>query len=73
MLGETLNLGARAEKLQAHSELFGSLPELDSMALVMLVMDIEQRFGFMLDDEDVTAENFATLGSLTQLIDSKLS
>jgi acyl carrier protein len=69
---ETLGVEDRADSLDATTPLLGSLPELDSMAVLELVLELEQRFGIVVDGEDVTAEVFETLASLTAFVDSKL-
>lgn len=57
-------LGGDPERYPPETELFGSLPELDSLALVELITVIEERFGVELDEDDITAEVFGTVGSL---------
>jgi acyl carrier protein len=69
---ETLGLEDRADTLDATTPLLGSLPELDSMAVLELVVELEQRFGIVVEGEDVTAEVFETLGTLTAFVDDKL-
>ena len=73
LLGETLQLGARANALDAGSPLLGTLPELDSMAVVTLIAAIEERFGITVDDDEISAATFATLGSLTDFVSRKLA
>jgi acyl carrier protein len=63
-------LGSGPGRYGPDTELFGSLPELDSLALVELITVIEERFGFEFDEEDITAEVFATVESLAGHIDS---
>jgi len=46
-------------------------PELDSLAILELIVDLEKRFGIEVEDEDVTAEAFDSLASLTELVRSK--
>jgi acyl carrier protein len=70
---ETLNVEDRADSIDASTELFGSLPELDSMAVLELVYALETRFGIEVDGEDVSAEAFETLASLTAFVESKLA
>lgn len=70
---ETLGVEARADALDANTPLLGSLPELDSMAVLELVLELEQRFGIVIDGEDVTAEVFETLASLTAFVADKLN
>jgi acyl carrier protein len=50
------------------TELFGSIAEFDSMALVTLIGEIEESFDIDLDDDDISAENFASVASLTELV-----
>jgi acyl carrier protein len=69
---ETLGVEDRADTLDAATPLLGSLPELDSMAVLELVLELEQRFGIVIEGEDVTAEMFETLASLTAFVDDKL-
>ncbi|UGQ46223.1 acyl carrier protein [Massilia endophytica] len=70
---EVLALGAAGEALDAHSALLGSLPELDSMAVVQLIGALEDHFGFSVDDDEISAANFATLGSLADFVKFKLT
>jgi acyl carrier protein len=73
LLGDVLHLGRRAATLSADTRLFGSLPELDSMALISVVLEIEERFGITFDDEEATAATFATVGTLVSVVDRKRS
>lgn len=50
------------------TELFGAIAEFDSMALVTLIGEIEEQFDIVLDDDDVSAENFASVSTLTTLV-----
>ena len=63
-------LGGPAERFGPETELFGSLPELDSLALVELITVIEDHFGFAMDEDDITAEVFGTVESLARHIDA---
>jgi len=68
VLVETLGLEDRGDSLTADTRLFGALPELDSLAVVELIVALERRFGIEVPPEDVTAETFETLGALTEFI-----
>ncbi|PRC90940.1 acyl carrier protein [Solimicrobium silvestre] len=72
ILTETLHLGAQAQKLQADSMLLGSLAELDSMAVINVIVAIEEHFGITVEDDEISGNTFATLGSLAAFVDSKL-
>lgn len=64
-------LGVDPSGLDAATPLFGSLPELDSMAVVELIVALEQHFSMDVDEDDVTAEVFETVGSLAAFVDSQ--
>jgi acyl carrier protein len=70
---ETLGLEDRADSLDADTPLLGAVPELDSMAVLELLIDLERRFGIEVDGEDVTADAFETLGSLTAFVQDQVS
>ena len=72
LLSDVLNLGAAGAELSADSPLLGSLPELDSMAVVTLIGALEEHFGIAIDD-DISASTFATLGSLAAFVEQKAS
>ena len=63
-------LGAGPGVYPPGTELFGALPELDSLALVELITVIEVRLGFEFDEDDITAEVFGTVDSLAAHIDA---
>jgi acyl carrier protein len=69
----TLHIQDRADDLVPESELLGSLPELDSTAVVELLVALQDRFGIEIQDDEVIGDIFETLGQLTAFIDSKLS
>lgn len=62
----------RTDSLDVSTPLLGSLPELDSMAVLELLGALEERFGLTIEDEDVTADIFETLGTLTEFVAGKL-
>lgn len=71
ILGDTLQLGARAQTLQASSRLMGEIPEFDSMAVVSVLTMVEDEFGITIDDDELSAEVFETLGSLAEFVERK--
>jgi len=73
ILDSVLNLGGRVEQFDASTPLLGHIPELDSMAVVTLITTLEEQFGIMVDDDEVSAETFETLGSLVEFVDAKLA
>ena len=70
---DVLSLGPAGAALTEQSALLGSIPELDSMAVVQLIGALEEQFGFAIDDDEISAATFATLGSLTDFVRLKQS
>lgn len=73
ILDEILHLGDRASRLNAGSPLLGSIPELDSMAVVAILTAIEERFGVLVEDDEMDGAVFATVGSLGEFISRKVA
>ena len=72
LLADTLGLPpSRIAKFTQATELFGALPEFDSMAVATLLTGIEERFAVLIEDDDVEAEDFATFGSLLAFVRRK--
>jgi acyl carrier protein len=72
LLKSTLQLGERADRLTEGSALLGAIPELDSMAVVTLITTMEEQYGIQVDDDEISADTFATVGTLSQFLASKL-
>ncbi|MEV6811681.1 acyl carrier protein [Micromonospora sp. NPDC051296] len=68
VVASVLGIEDRAAELDASTPLLDNVPELDSMAVLELVAAIEERFDFTVDDGDVSAELFETLGSLAAFV-----
>ena len=62
----------RASCFNAQTGLFGSLPELDSMAVAGLLTEMEDRLGIVIDDDEVDGELLETFGSLTAFAKRKV-
>lgn len=53
--------------------LFGSLPELDSMAVAGLLTELEDRCHIIIDDDEVDGEMLESFGSLVAFVQRKLN
>jgi acyl carrier protein len=73
LLDDVLQLGGRADHWTTLTPLMGSVPELDSMAVVGIITALEEDFGFSIADEEISADIFATFGSLTSFVEHKLA
>ena len=73
ILDEALNLNGRAAAMGRDSALLGAVPELDSIAVVRVITTLEERFGFMIADDEVDAATFASVGALADFVQTKLA
>jgi acyl carrier protein len=71
ILVQTLGLAQGADTLSASTPLFGSLPELDSLGVVELAAALEEHFKFEIDGDELTADIFETVGTLTEFVERK--
>jgi acyl carrier protein len=72
-LDDVLSLKGRALTFTRDSALLGAVPELDSMAVVSLITSLEERFGIVIDDDDIDGATFETVGSLADFVSSKVA
>ncbi|WP_199553571.1 acyl carrier protein [Sandaracinobacteroides hominis] len=73
VLGDALALSPEVTaSLERDTGLFGSLPELDSMAVATVLTALEDRFHILIDDDEVTGELFETVASLADFVAGKL-
>ena len=73
VLSATLQLDGKAEAFTVNTQLLGSIPELDSMAVVTIITALEEAFGITVDDDEISADAFATVDSLCRFVDCKLT
>jgi len=71
LIGETLGIADRLDSMDVSTRLLGSLPELDSLAVVVLLTAIEARFSFEIDSADITTDIFETVGTLVAYVKKK--
>jgi acyl carrier protein len=72
VLRDTLDLGDRVDDFGPQTALFEGLIEFDSMAIVTVLVALEDRFDIDIEDDEIGAETFETLGSLTLFIEGKV-
>lgn len=73
ILSDVLSLGERKNFLKEDSALLGSIPELDSMAVINVITALEEHFDITVDDDEISAKTFETLGSMTRFVEQKLA
>lgn len=62
---------ATARALDMETPLFGTLPELDSMAVASVLTELEDRLHITIDDDEVDGELFSTFGALVAFVAAK--
>jgi acyl carrier protein len=72
-LDDVLSLGGRASEFTRDTHLLGSIPELDSMAVVTLITTLEEHFSIVVDDDEIDGTTFGTVGSLADFVSAKLT
>lgn len=72
LLAEILSFSPeQAAEMNSSTILLGDIPEFDSMAVVSVIMGIEEIFDFAIDDDDISAETFETIANLVEFVQSK--
>lgn len=73
ILDDILGIGPeRAAALDHESGLFGTIPELDSMAVANLLTEMEDRLDIVIDDDEIEGEIFETFGGLVRFAKRKV-
>ena len=74
LLADVLGLPKkRIDAFDADTELFGALPEFDSLAVATLLTGLEERLQILIEDDDVEAEDFMTYGRLLAFAQRKVA
>lgn len=74
ILADVLGLApARVAQFDGKTGLFGHLPELDSMSVAGLLTEMEDRLGFIIDDDEIDGEMLESYGSLLAFTEAKLA
>jgi acyl carrier protein len=73
LIGGILQLGDRTQAFIPETLLLGSIPEFDSMAVVTLLHALEQQFGIQIEDDEISAETFETVGKVYEFVRDKVT
>lgn len=68
VLDNELNLQGKALEFTADTKLRGSLPQLDSMAIVSLVTALEEQLGFEFPEDQLDGAIFESVGTLVDCV-----
>ncbi|THB66016.1 MAG: acyl carrier protein [Gammaproteobacteria bacterium] len=72
IIADILDIHDQIDEFDGDTPLLGHIPELDSMAVVSIISDAEEHFGISMDDDEITAEAFETIGSFAELVERKV-
>jgi acyl carrier protein len=72
LLIDTLSLDISVAELDDDTLLLGNIPQFDSMAIVSVITAIEESFGFMAEDDDLSAEVFESVDSLIHFVTERI-
>lgn len=67
ILSETLSIDR--QEFDADTLLLGNFPEFDSMAIVSILMELEEQFGISIAEDELTGDAFESVSSLLEFID----
>lgn len=56
----------------AETPLLGTIPELDSMAVVGILTAMEDEFGITIEDDEISAETFGTFSTLLRFLTERV-
>ena len=59
--------------LTSETQLLGFIPEMDSMSLLAILTQLEEELGVQIDDADVDASAFETVGTLRQFVQEQIA
>lgn len=72
LLSDVLGIAReRAATFDDATELFGALPELDSMAVANLLAELEDRLEIIVDADEVDGDMLGTFGGLVDFVAAK--
>ncbi|WP_196138895.1 acyl carrier protein [Aliikangiella sp. G2MR2-5] len=71
LLIDILSLDLEVEQMADETLLLGDIPEFDSMAIVSVITALEETFGFMAEDDELSAEVFESVASLVDFVKEK--
>jgi acyl carrier protein len=71
IVGACLQLDNRAG-LERDTQLLGGFPEFNSLTITTIVAALEDELDCEIDDAEITAEIFETVGTLADFVESKI-
>ena len=73
VLAQSVPIPEDMREMGAHAPLLGAIPELDSLAITGIIAELEKTFGIGFDADELDAQAFNTVGTLRDLVATKLA
>ncbi len=73
VLSDVLGLGERINSMTTLTFLLGNIPEFDSVAVVTVILALEKKFSISINDDEISAQTFQTLGTLVNFVKNKIA
>ena len=73
VLSDVLGLGERINSMAIDTFLLGNIPEFDSVAVVTVILALEKKFSISINDDEISAQTFQTLGTLVNFVKKKIA
>lgn len=73
ILSDVLGSNEQINSMTTDTFLLGNIPELDSVAVVAIIVALEKNFSITIHDDEISAKTFQTLGTLVKFIDKKVA
>ncbi len=73
ILADVLGLNERISTITTDTLLLGNIPELDSVAVVSVILALEKNFSISINDDEISAQTFQTLGTLINFVENKIA
>lgn len=62
-----------AEPLERDTVLMGGFPEFNSLTIVTMILQIEETTGCDIEDDEISAEIFESIGTLADFVQEKMA
>lgn len=73
ILSDVLGLDERLNSMTSDTFLLGNIPELDSVAVITIILALEEDFSISIKDDEINAQTFQTMGTLADFVEKKLA
>lgn len=68
---KSLQLDQKTTSLDRSTQLLGAFPEFNSLTITAIISSIEEELDCDIDDADISAEIFETIGSLARFVEER--